>query len=170
VRGRARWLIVTALSGLLLALFWPAGADRIALLTLVAAALVLAVPPLWDFAQRTRPIEVNEHAAAPTRRRTPAKPNHLLSLERLVGGSEPTWPLPYAVRDQLRRHTRRRLTDHHRLDLDDPGHHARIASVLSPQLWYVVEPLPRDIYGRTQTRQSLALGWLPHLLDEIERL
>lgn len=170
--NRLRWVVPGAVVALVLALVWPAGAGHVALALVTATAVLVAVPAARSLAQRVPPLPDDDHEVAAPRRRVPQKPNHLLAMERLaaVSGDPSETPLPFALAEQLRRHTRRRLADHHRLDLDRAADHAAIARVLSPQLWYVVQPALRDAAGRARTRRPLPSGWLPHLVAEVERL
>jgi hypothetical protein len=172
VTNRLRWVVPGAIVALVVVLVWPAGAGHVALALVTATAVLLAAPAARSLAQRVPPLPDDDHEVGASRRRIPQKPNHLLAMERLAGvsGDPAETPMPFALAEQLRRHTRRRLADHHRLDLDRPADHATIARVLSPQLWYLVQPVPRDAAGRARTRRPLPSGWLPYLVAEVERL
>ena len=81
--------------------------------------------------------------------------------------------VPGPVRDLLRRHVDRRLSEGFGLDLSDPEHHPRIRDHLGPDAWELVAPRPDDADRHYQVggiHESVTLDRLDPVLDDLEKL
>lgn len=168
---KAWWAAFLAVVAVTVALAWPAGAGRVALAAVVAAAAAIGVPALAGV-RRRYPLEPG--AASPgdlpgPPRPAADRPNRLVVLERSVGAAG-TEPLSFAVREQLRASARRRLGDHHRLELSAVADQAEIARRVSPALWSIVGPLPRDRAGNPLPAPTVPAAALAGLIEEVRAL
>jgi len=166
---KAWWAALLAAAAVTVALAWPAGAGRVALLMVAVLAGAVAIPALAEVRRRF-PL-LDEFPPEPRARPSSsvAKPNQLVVLERGLGGAS-TEPLSFTVREQLRQSARRRLLEHHRLDPYAAADQAAVQRVVSTELWSLVAPTPRDAAGRPRMATLVPTSHLPLLLDEIRAL
>jgi hypothetical protein len=77
-------------------------------------------------------------------------------------------PIPRGVRWELIDEARRRLAQHHRLDLRDPADHEAIRSRVSETTWLLIGS--EDTTEERSDSSTPPLARLPLILDELERL
>ena len=169
--------VVVVVGFLVAAVLWPHAADG--LLRLLLATLAIGyigvrghhvMPPIIrdPYSPFGRDPLVTNPAAAP------------LPLRKLIGAlqaADATGPkgriIPGAICAFVRDEAARRLARKHRLDLDEPRHHAQIRSLVLEPTWLLIRPAlsPEQPLSHAHGRScAVPLSQLDRILDDLERL
>lgn len=170
-------MVVGSVAFVAAGLAWPQAADMLLRLLFVSLAAgwvatraYRSVHPVQSSERRYSPFDYGLADAAP-----PAAPRALRRLaSELHAADRPyTWreTIPATAVRTIRTDAARRLNEHHGLTLRNPGHHARIRSIVSDPTWHVIRPQGAGARpGGGAAPTSVPLSGLGHILDELERL
>jgi hypothetical protein len=164
-------LVLTSLFFLSAGILWPQGAGAMLRIMLVVIAVGFIAARAHDalLLVRTSRQVRSPFDAGSTERTAPASPQVLRDLtDQLVAADDPRArdraAVPWAVRRTLVTEATHRLAEHHGLDPADPGHHARIRTLVSAATWRLIAPAEPAL-GADSALRELTL-----ILDDLERL